>query len=90
MKNNNETMYLFDESNNKISNNETHIDDVKNDKLISCDCVLKIENLNDHFKAELLKEMFYKLELEEIQKLLNWEQGKGIDYETLKKKLKNK
>lgn len=40
--------------------------------------LFKVNNLSDHFKYELLKEVFDKYSLEEVQQILKWEQGKGI------------
>jgi len=40
--------------------------------------LFEVKTLSDHFKYQLLKEVFDKYTLEDIQQILNWQQGKGI------------
>lgn len=61
-----------------LSNIESYIEEIEDEiRDLENDCILKVENLNDEFKAKLVKELYDKLTLEEIQHLLKWEQGKG-------------
>lgn len=53
----------------------------------SIEYTLKVESLNDHYKAKLLKEIYDNFTLEEIEKIFEWKQGKGIDYKKIKNRL---